>query len=434
MATLEIARPAEQVSSARLRQVVVASVLGTAVEWYDFLIYGVAAALVFNKLFFPTFDPLVGTLAAFGSYAVGFVAPPLGGAIFGHYGDRLGRKTMLTLTMVVMGSGTFLIGLLPTHSQVGTLAPILLIVLRLLQGIGIGGEWGGAVLMVIESGDAKRRGFLGSLVQVGFPLGMVLATIAFAAISKLPEADFLTWGWRIPFLLSVLLVGVGLFVRLKLVETPKFQQVRDRNDIARMPIVEVLRNDWKNFLIAVGLKITEVAWVYILTVFIVFYASSRLALPREVMLDAVLYAALLEMLTIPLFGLLSDRVGRKPLYIAGAIFSALFAFPLFSLLQTRDTTIVTLTIALAMSLSHGMMFGPQAAFLPELFGTKVRYSGASLGCQISAAISGGFAPLIATGLLAWENGTHSISLYMVGLSAITLLAVFAAKETAFREL
>jgi MHS family shikimate/dehydroshikimate transporter-like MFS transporter len=434
MATLEIARPAEQVSSARLRQVVVASVLGTAVEWYDFLIYGVAAALVFNKLFFPTFDPLVGTLAAFGSYAVGFVARPLGGAIFGHYGDRLGRKTMLTLTMVVMGSGTFLIGLLPTHSQVGTLAPILLIVLRLLQGIGIGGEWGGAVLMVIESGDAKRRGFLGSLVQVGFPLGMVLATIAFAAISKLPEADFLTWGWRIPFLLSVLLVGVGLFVRLKLVETPKFQQVRDRNDIARMPIVEVLRNDWKNFLIAVGLKITEVAWVYILTVFIVFYASSRLALPREVMLDAVLYAALLEMLTIPLFGLLSDRVGRKPLYIAGAIFSALFAFPLFSLLQTRDTTIVTLTIALAMSLSHGMMFGPQAAFLPELFGTKVRYSGASLGCQISAAISGGFAPLIATGLLAWENGTHSISLYMVGLSAITLLAVFAAKETAFREL
>jgi MHS family shikimate/dehydroshikimate transporter-like MFS transporter len=434
VATLEIARPAEQVSSARLRQVVVASVLGTAVEWYDFLIYGVAAALVFNKLFFPTFDPLVGTLAAFGSYAVGFVARPLGGAIFGHYGDRLGRKTMLTLTMVVMGSGTFLIGLLPTHSQVGTLAPILLIVLRLLQGIGIGGEWGGAVLMVIESGDAKRRGFLGSLVQVGFPLGMVLATIAFAAISKLPEADFLTWGWRIPFLLSVLLVGVGLFVRLKLVETPKFQQVRDRNDIARMPIVEVLRNDWKNFLIAVGLKITEVAWVYILTVFIVFYASSRLALPREVMLDAVLYAALLEMLTIPLFGLLSDRVGRKPLYIAGAIFSALFAFPLFSLLQTRDTTIVTLTIALAMSLSHGMMFGPQAAFLPELFGTKVRYSGASLGCQISAAISGGFAPLIATGLLAWENGTHSISLYMVGLSAITLLAVFAAKETAFREL
>ncbi|MGC1562588.1 MAG: MFS transporter [Bradyrhizobium sp.] len=434
MATLEIASSAEQATPAKLRQIVLASVLGTAVEWYDFLIYGVGAALVFNKLFFPTFDPLVGTLAAFGSYAVGFVARPLGGAIFGHFGDRLGRKAMLTMTMVIMGGGTFLIGLLPTYSQIGILAPTLLILLRLLQGIGIGGEWGGAVLMVIESGDAKRRGFLGSLVQVGFPLGMVLATIVFAAVSKLPEADFLAWGWRIPFLVSVLLVGVGLFVRLKLVETPKFQQVRARNDIARLPIVEVLLKDWRNFLIAVGLKVTEVAWVYILTVFIVFYASSRLALPRAVMLDAVLYAALLEMLTIPLFGLLSDRIGRKALYIAGAIFSALFAFPLFSLLETRDTTIITLTIALAMSLSHGMMFGPQAAFLPELFGTKVRYSGASLGCQVSAAISGGFAPLIATALLAWENGTHSISLYMVCLSAITLVAVFAARETAFREL
>jgi MFS transporter, MHS family, shikimate and dehydroshikimate transport protein len=308
---------------------------------------------VFNKLFFPTFDPLVGTLAAFGSYAVGFVARPLGGAIFGHFGDRLGRKAMLTMTMVIMGGGTFLIGLLPTYSQIGILAPTLLILLRLLQGIGIGGEWGGAVLMVIESGDAKRRGFLGSLVQVGFPLGMVLATIVFAAVSKLPEADFLAWGWRIPFLVSVLLVGVGLFVRLKLVETPKFQQVRERNDIARLPIVEVLLKDWRNFLIAVGLKVTEVAWVYILTVFIVFYASSRLALPRAVMLDAVLYAALLEMLTIPLFGLLSDRIGRKALYFAGAIFSALFAFPLFSLLETRDTTIITLTIALARASAMG---------------------------------------------------------------------------------
>jgi MFS transporter, MHS family, shikimate and dehydroshikimate transport protein len=434
MTALDVVSPVERATPTKLRQVVLASVLGTAVEWYDFLIYGVGAALVFNKLFFPTFDPLVGTLAAFGSYAVGFVARPLGGAIFGHFGDRHGRKAMLTLTMVIMGAGTFLIGLLPTHSQIGILAPILLILLRLLQGVGIGGEWGGAVLMVIESGDTRQRGFLGSLVQVGFPLGMVLATIVFAAVSKLPEAEFLAWGWRIPFLVSILLVEVGLFVRLKLVETPKFTEVRERNEIARLPIAEVLLKDWKNFLIAVGLKITEVAWVYILTVFIVFYASTRLALPRSVILDAVLYAALLEMLTIPLFGMLSDRVGRKPLYVAGAIFSALFAFPLFSLLETRDATIITLTIALAMSLSHGMMFGPQAAFLPELFGTKVRYSGASLGCQISAAISGGFAPLVATALLTWENGTHSISIYMVGLSAITLVAVLVAKETAFSEL
>jgi MHS family shikimate/dehydroshikimate transporter-like MFS transporter len=417
-----------------LRHIVLASVLGTTVEWYDFLIYGVGAALVFNKLFFPSFDPLVGTLAAFGSYAVGFVARPLGGAIFGHYGDRLGRKAMLTLTMIIMGGGTFLIGLLPTYEQIGIFAPVLLIFLRLLQGIGIGGEWGGAVLMVIESGDPKRRGFLGSLVQVGFPLGMVLATVVFAAVSKLPESDFLAWGWRVPFLISFLLVGVGMFVRLKLVETPKFREVRDHDQVVEMPILDVLSRDWKNFLIAVGLKLTEVAWVYILTVFVVFYAAARLGLSRSIILDAVLYAALLELITIPLFGILSDKIGRKPMYAAGAILSALLAFPLFTLLDTKDTLTITVTIAVLMSLTHGLMFGPQAAFLPELFGTKVRYSGASLGCQVSAAISGGFAPLIATGLLTWENGTRSISLYLVGLAALTLLAVIASKETAFRDL
>jgi MHS family shikimate/dehydroshikimate transporter-like MFS transporter len=434
MATLEAVTGADRASPANLRHIVLASVLGTTVEWYDFLIYGVGAALVFNKLFFPSFDPLVGTLAAFGSYAVGFVARPLGGAIFGHYGDRLGRKAMLTLTMIIMGGGTFLIGLLPTYQQIGIFAPVLLIFLRLLQGIGIGGEWGGAVLMVIESGDPKRRGFLGSLVQVGFPLGMVLATIVFAAVSKLPESDFLAWGWRVPFLISFLLVGVGMFVRLKLVETPKFRELQNHDEVAEMPIFDVLRRDWKNFLIAVGLKLTEVAWVYILTVFIVFYAASRLGLSRSIILDAVLYAALLELITIPLFGILSDRIGRKPMYAAGAILSAFLAFPLFMLLDTKDTLTITLTIAVVMSLTHGLMFGPQAAFLPELFGTKVRYSGASLGCQVSAAISGGFAPLIATALLTWENGTRSISLYLVGLAAVTLLAVIASKETAFRDL
>jgi MHS family shikimate/dehydroshikimate transporter-like MFS transporter len=233
---------------------------------------------------------------------------------------------------------------------------------------------------------------------------------------------------------SFLLVGVGLFVRLKLVETPKFESLRARDEIAKLPIVDVLVRDWKNFLIAVGLKVSEVAWVYILTVFLVFYAATKLSLPRALILDAVLYGALLELVTVPLFGLLSDRVGRKPLYITGAVFSVLFAFPLFQLLDSKDPTTITLTIAVAMSLCHGMMFGPQAAFLPELFGTKVRYSGASLGCQISAALSGGFAPLIATSLLGLAGGTQGISLYLIGLGSITLVAVFAARETAFKEL
>jgi MHS family shikimate/dehydroshikimate transporter-like MFS transporter len=413
-----------------MRHIIGASVLGTTVEWYDFIIYGMGAALVFNQLFFPSFDPLVGTLAAFGSYAVGFVARPLGGAIFGHYGDRIGRKAMLTLTMIIMGAGTFLIGCLPTYDQVGIWAPIMLVTLRLVQGIGIGGEWGGAVLMVIESANPGKRGFYGSLVQIGFPLGMVCATLVFGFVSQLPEAEFLSWGWRLPFLVSFILVGAGLFVRLRLIETPVFQNAKDRGEIAKIPLLQVLTKDRKNFFISVGMKVSEVAWVYILTVFVVYYATQHLSVSRSLVLDAVLYAALLEIITVPLFGALSDKFGRKPLYILGAVLSILLAYPLFWLVQTENPAVIVITIAVTMSLCHGMMFGPQAAFLPELFGTNVRYSGASLGCQVSAALSGGFAPLVATGLLAWEGGTNSVSLLLVGLGAVTLIATLAAKETA----
>lgn len=434
MSTAEVLNPAVPRSGSDIKHVVFASVLGTTVEWYDFLVYGMAAALVFNKLFFPTFDPLVGTLAAFGSYAVGFVARPLGGAVFGHYGDKLGRKTMLMLTMIIMGGGTFLIGCLPTYNQIGILAPILLIVLRLAQGVGIGGEWGGATLMVIESGDPRRRGFLGSLVQVGFPLGIVTSTLIFIGVSSLPEDQFMTWGWRVPFLLSAVLVFVGVFVRQKLVETPKFQAVKDHGDVVKMPIIQVLTSDFKNFIVAVGLKVSEVAWVYVLIGFLVYYATSHLQLPKSVILDAVLYAAMLELITLPLFGLLSDYVGRKPLYIAGCVLSMLVAFPLFTLVETKDPTTITIAIMVIMSITHGLMFAPQASFVPELFGTKVRYSGASLGVQVSAAISGGFAPLIATSLLAWTNSTYPISWYLIGLGAITLIATLASRETAFKDL
>jgi MHS family shikimate/dehydroshikimate transporter-like MFS transporter len=428
------AQTPDRAPGSSMKHIVFASVLGTTVEWYDFLIYGTAAALVFNQLFFPNYDPLVGTLAAFGSYAVGFVARPLGGAIFGHFGDKVGRKSMLMLTMIIMGTGTFLIGCLPTYDQVGILAPIGLVILRLLQGIGIGGEWGGATLMVIESGDQRRRGFLGSLVQVGFPLGMVAATLVFIAVSSLPEPQFMRWGWRIPFLLSVVLVLVGIFVRMKLVETPKFQAVKDDGDIHKAPIVDMLRNDWKAFVVAVGLKVSEVAWIYVLIGFLVYYATSHLQLVKKVILDAVLFAALLELITLPLFGLLSDYIGRKPLYVAGCILSMFAAFPLFMLVETRDPFTISISVAITMSITHGLMFSPQASFVPELFGTKVRYSGASLGVQVSAAISGGFAPLIATGLLAWSGSTHAISWYLIALGVVTLASTLVSRETAFEDL
>jgi MFS transporter, MHS family, shikimate and dehydroshikimate transport protein len=413
----------------QMSQIVWASVLGTVVEWFDFLIYGTAAALVFNKLFFPSLDPLAGTLAAFGSYAVGFVARPLGGAIFGHYGDRIGRKAMLTMTMLVMGLGTFLIGCLPTYGQIGIWAPILLVVLRLLQGIGIGGEWGGAVLMVIEHAPANRRGLFGSLVQIGFPAGIATSTAAFLLLSNLPADDFLSWGWRLPFLASAILVVIGLFVRLRLAETPAFERIKEQAALARMPLVEVVTKQPRNFLIAIGLKISEVAWVYVLTVFTIVYATGTLGLSRMLILYAILLAAILEFVTMPLFGWLSDQVGRRPMYLVGAALSALCAFPVFWLLDTRDPTVVVVTIAIAMSVTHATMFAPQAAFLPELFGTRVRFSGASLGCQIAAALSGGFAPIIATGLLVWAGATWPISIYLIALGLISFVATLLAHET-----
>jgi MHS family shikimate/dehydroshikimate transporter-like MFS transporter len=326
----------DQGRASSLSQIVGASVIGTMVEWYDFLLYGTAAALVFNKIFFPSFDPFVGTLAAFGSYAVGFVARPLGGAIFGHFGDKIGRKTMLMLTMMIMGTGTFLIGCLPTYKQIGVWAPITLIGLRLLQGIGIGGEWGGATLMVIEHAPHGKRGFFGSLVQVGFPLGVATSTGVFRLVTQMPEEDFLNWGWRVPFLISIVLVGVGLFIRMRLSETPAFKRIQQSQAIAHRPLLEVIAQQPKAFLIAVGMKVSEVAWVYVLTVFSIVYATSKLGLPRAVILNGIVAAALLELLTIPLFGALSDRIGRKPMYIVGALLSAAIAFPIFWMLDTRD--------------------------------------------------------------------------------------------------
>jgi MHS family shikimate/dehydroshikimate transporter-like MFS transporter len=414
---------------AKINSIVFASCFGTIIEWYDFLIYATAAALVFNKAFFPTFDPLAGTLAALGSYAVGFLARPLGGALFGHFGDRLGRKSMLVLTLFIMGVSTFCIGLLPTYASIGVLAPILLILLRVIQGIGLGGEWGGASLMVLEHAPSDKRGFYTSFVQIGFPIGLVLATFVFTLVTKLPEADFAAYGWRIPFLLSIVLLAIGTFVRSRVPETPVFEQLRMRGGLSKNPVIEAVGNNTGTFLIAVGLKLSEVSWVYLLSVFVVVYATTRLGLPKPLMLDAVLYAALLELVSLPLFGWLSDRIGRRPLYILGALFTIAFAFPLFWMLESKSTVLIFAAITIAMNFGHGMMFGPESCYFPELFGPNVRYSGASFGFQVSAAIGGGFAPIMATAMVGYFGGTTGVSIMMIVLALFTLAAALAAHET-----
>jgi MHS family shikimate/dehydroshikimate transporter-like MFS transporter len=419
----------EMQASARMRAIALAGVIGTIIEWYDFLIYGTAAALVFNQLFFPRFDPLTGTLAALGSYAVGFVARPLGGAIFGHFGDRLGRRSMLMLTLVTMGAGTFLIGILPSYAQIGVFAPILLIVLRIIQGLGLGGEWGGASLMVIEHAPAHRRGFYGSLVQVGFPLGLVTSSGVFALVTMMPDAAFTSWGWRIPFLISIVLVAIGIFVRSRIPETPVFEAMKARGEIAKSPFFEVILKHPKNFWIALGLKLSEVSWVYMLTVFVVIYATTHLGLPKRLLLDAVLWAALSECVTIPTFGYLSDLIGRRIFYLVAPVLTVAIAFPLFWCLDTKDPTVVILAIIVALNLGHGLMFSLESTYFPELFGARVRYSGASFGFQASAAIGGGFSPLIATALAGKMGGTAGVSVMLILLAAITFIAALFARET-----
>jgi MHS family shikimate/dehydroshikimate transporter-like MFS transporter len=421
--------------AARIRRVVLSSIIGTAVEWYDFLIYATASALVFNKVFFPQTDPALGTIAAFGTYGVGYFARPLGAAIFGHFGDRVGRKAMLAITILLMGLGTFLIGLLPTYNDIGYAAPVLLVLVRLLQGVGLGGEWGGAVLMVVENAPAQRRGLLGSLVQIGYPAGNLAAIGVFALLARLPEADFLAWAWRLPFLVSIVLAGVGLYIRLTLEETPVFRAIEARNEVARLPITEVLTVHRRAFFTAIGLKLAEISYAAIAGVFVISYVSNTLALPRTLILNAISLSAVAGFAAIPAFGWLSDRFGRKAMFYAASLFAAAFAFPMFWLFDTKDPQTITVTVVAAIVFGQLIGFSVGAPWYSEMFTARTRYSGASLGFQIGAAISGGLTPFAAASFMIWTGGaTWPISVYLIVLAAITFVATIAAPETAGKPL
>lgn len=430
-----------------LPRIVAASLIGTTIEWYDFFLYGSAAALVFNKLFFPDSDPLVGTLLSFLTYAVGFAARPLGALVFGHYGDRLGRKKLLVLSLLMMGGATFAIGLLPTHASVGSAAPVLLTALRLVQGFALGGEWGGAVLLVSEHGDARRRGFWASWPQTGAPAGQLLATGVLSLLTAVLSDDaFGSWGWRIPFLLSGVLVMVGLWIRLSVDESPVFRQALAQAEARKaaqaddpgaqaekLPLVSVLRHHWRDVLIAMGARMAENISYYVITAFILVYATTSAGVSKQTALNAVLIASAVHFAVIPAWGALSDRIGRRPVYLLGAAGVGLWMFPFFSLIDTGGFGNLILAVTVGLVL-HGAMYAPQAAFFSEMFATRMRYSGASIGAQFASVAAGAPAPLVATALLSDYDSSTPISLYVIAASVLTLIAVGVAKETRHRDL
>lgn len=422
--------PPERTSISRI---IGASLVGTTIEWYDFFLYGSAAALVFNKLFFPNSDPLTGTLLAFGTYAAGFGARPLGGLVFGHFGDKVGRKRLLVLSLLLMGGATCAMGLLPTYASVGIAAPILLTTLRLVQGFALGGEWGGAVLIVSEHGSPQRRGFWASWPQAGAPGGNLLATGVLAILAAVQsDQAFLDWGWRIPFLLSGVLVMIGLWIRLSVTESPVFleaaEQAKRNSAVVRAPIARVLRGNWREVLISMGARMGENTTYYVITAFILVYLTGPVGLPKSVGLNAVLIGSIVHFATIPLWGALSDRWGRRPVIILGALGSGAWAFAFFGLLDTASPLVITLATTVGLVL-HGAMYGPQAAFFSELFGTQVRYSGASIGYQLASVVAGGLAPLIATALLKGYGTAAPVALYVAAGAALTVIATAVSRET-----
>lgn len=410
-------------------RVLIASLVGSSIEWFDYFLYGTMAALVFNQLFFVNEDPTVGLLLAYASFALSFFIRPFGGIIFSHIGDRIGRKKTLVLTLSLMGAATFAMGILPTYQAIGVAAPIILITLRLIQGLGIGGEWGGALLLATEYAPPERRGFFGSIPQMGVTIGMVMGTLALWLMSLLPEQQFMSWGWRVPFIFSALLVVFGLWIRKGIDETPEFKEVKEKGEIPKLPIADTLRYYWKEVLITIGAKVVETAPFYIFSTFIVSYATSTLGFSRSAVLGSVMVSTVITTILIPIMGSLSDRVGRKKMYIAGTLAMMAFAFPYFWMIHQGSV----LMLVLATIIGLGIIWAPITAVLgtmfSEIFDAKVRYTGVSLGYQIGAAVAGGTAPLVATALLAsFDNSYVPVALYIMFTAVVSLIAIWAVKS------
>ncbi|EON13937.1 MULTISPECIES: MFS transporter [Pandoraea] len=422
-------------ASANYGRVVAASCFGTAIEWYDFFIYGFLAPIVFDRLFFPQLDPMTGMIAVFATFAVGFIARPIGGIVFGHFGDRIGRKSILLFTLILMGVATTMIGLLPTYDKVGMWAPIMLVTLRFVQGFALGGESVGGLLMTVEGAPAHLRGLFGGLIQAAGPTSIVGASLAIVLITRLPEDDLLTWGWRLPFLVSLLLVALGTYVRLKVEESPSFKAAERHRDIAKVPVVEVVTHYWRPTLVTFFICLAETSFFYLVAIFSLSYGTKTLGLPRNMMADGVLYANILAMLTIPAFGMLSDKLGRRPMFLMGLAATAIFIYPFFLMMGSKETALVVMAIVIGAGVIHPMMFGPEGSFFSELFDTRVRFSGVSLGKQIGTVLGGGMAPMIAASLLAWSHGQiWPVIVYFLVLAAMALISTFLVRETKDRTL
>ena len=418
-----------------IRRVAGASLLGSVVEWYDFFLYGTMAALVFNTQFFPTYDPLVGTMIAFATFAAGFVTRPLGGFIFGHFGDRIGRKRMLVVTMLIMGLSTFAMGLLPNYAAIGVAAPILLLALRMLQGIGLGGEWGGAVLLCVEHAPRGSRGWYSSWPQLGVPIGLLASTLAVTTVTALPEAAFQSWGWRVPFLVSIVLVVVGLVIRLKIDEPPAFKTLERTEAKAKLPLVEVFTKHPKVTFLAMGARVSESVTFNIYNAFLVTYTVTVLTLDKSIVLNSLLVASVVGFFVILAAGRLSDRIGRRPVFGAGAALALVSAFPIFWLINTENPYLIGLGVVVGWGIAACTMFGPEGALFAEVFPTRVRYSGMSAVYQIGVIPTGAVAPLIGTSLVSYYSGSvWPVAAYVVAMAAITLVSLAFLPETHRRDI